>query len=134
MAQELTPWPISFCSDSRPSQRAEAPEATITVRVSIHSPSTLRRKGRLEKSASSDGAVHVFGAEVLRLLLHVLHQVRAVDAFREAGKVLHQGGEGKLPAGFMAAHDQRFQIGARGVNGGGIARAAGTDNDNVSHG
>ena len=52
MAQELTPWPISFCSDSRPSQRADAPEAITNVRDSIHWPSTDTRKGRAERSVS----------------------------------------------------------------------------------
>ena len=33
MAQELTPWPISFCSFGSPSQRALAPEAMISVRL-----------------------------------------------------------------------------------------------------
>ena len=48
-------------------------------------------------------AVDVFGAEVLRLPLHVFHQVGTVDALRKAGEVLHQGGQRKLPAGFVAA-------------------------------
>ena len=43
---------MSFCSLSSPSQRAEAPDAMMTVRVSIQSPSMLRRKGRVEKSVS----------------------------------------------------------------------------------
>ena len=76
----------------------------------------------------------IFGAEMLRLLLHVLHQVGAVDALRESREILHQGGERELSAGFVAADDQRLQIGARGVDGGRIAGAAGTDNDYVSHG
>jgi hypothetical protein len=37
VAQELTPWPISACSDGRFSQRADAPEAMISVRVWIGS-------------------------------------------------------------------------------------------------
>src|ERR1039457_935984 len=43
---------MSFCSESKPNQRADAPEATITVRVSIHSPSTSTRNGWPESSAS----------------------------------------------------------------------------------
>ena len=53
VAQELTPWPMSFRSDGRPSQRAEAPEAIISVRVSTHSPSMLIRNGRFDRSAST---------------------------------------------------------------------------------
>ena len=56
----------------------------MSVRVSIHSPSTLRRNGRLERSASMHGAVQVFGAEMLGLLLDVFDQRRAVDALRES--------------------------------------------------
>ena len=51
-AQELTPCPISFCSFGSPSQRADAPEAIISVRHSCHSSSVFTRKGRLERSAS----------------------------------------------------------------------------------
>ena len=37
-------------------------------------------------------AVQVFGAKMLRLRFHVLHQQRAVDPVREAREVLDQGG------------------------------------------
>ncbi len=37
VAQELTPWPMRACSDGRLSQRAEAPEAMMSVRVWIGS-------------------------------------------------------------------------------------------------
>src|SRR5574341_1554060 len=52
VAQELTPWPISFCSDVKPSHRAEAPEATIKVRVSTVSrePEMLKVKNLGRKS------------------------------------------------------------------------------------
>ena len=133
MAQELTPWPISFCSEGRSSQRAFAPEATISVRVSIHSPSTFRRKGRFERSASMTSPSTIDGAETLGLLLHVLDQIGAVDAFGKAGKIFDFGGERKLAAGLVAFDDQRFQARARGVDGGGISGAAGTDDHNVMH-
>ena len=51
----------------------------------------------------------------------------------KAGEIFHQGGEGKLAAGFMAGNDERLQIGAGGVDGGGVAGAAGTYDYNVSH-
>jgi len=41
-------------------------------------------------------------AEARGLLLHVFDQFRALNALRPAGKVLHQGGDGELSAGFMA--------------------------------
>src|ERR1035438_9509440 len=70
----------------------------------------------------------------LRLQLHVLHQDGTVDAVREAREILHQGGEGKLPSGFVAGHYQGLQIGPGGVNGGRVAGASGTYDDYVSHG
>ena len=76
----------------------------------------------------------ILGAEILRLLLHVLHQVGTVDAFGKAREILHQGGERELAAGFVAADHQRLQIGAGGVDGGRVSGAAGTDDDDVSHG
>ncbi len=78
-------------------------------------------------------AVQEFGAEILRLLLHVLHQVGAVDALRETGEIFHQGGEGELAAGLMPADHQGLEIGAGSVNGGGVTGAPGPDDDDVSH-
>ena len=43
----------------------------------------------------------VFGAEVLRLFLHVLDQNRTVDAFRETREVFYQGSNGELATGFV---------------------------------
>ena len=80
-----------------------------------------------------DGAVEVLGAEVLGLLLHVLDEVGAIDAFGEAGEVFDECSEGKLAAGFVAADDEGFEIGAGGVDGGGIAGATGPYNNDVSH-
>ncbi len=74
----------------------------------------------------------VFGAETLRLLAHVLDQLRSHDSFGEAGKVFHQRGERKLAAGLVALDHERFQIGARRVKRGGVSGAAGTDDDDVA--
>ena len=51
VAHELTPCPISACSDGRPSQRAEAPLAMISVRVWMVSLPTLSSIGRFDRSA-----------------------------------------------------------------------------------
>ena len=60
------------------------------------------------------------GAEALRLLAELLHQVGPEDALREAGIVLDLGGVDELPAGRSALDepldDQRRQRGARGVD------------------
>ena len=47
VAQELTPWPMSACSEGRPSQRAEAPEAMMSERVRTISPLMVELEGRL---------------------------------------------------------------------------------------
>src|ERR1700738_3356914 len=67
-----------------------------------------------------------------RLALHVLDQFRALNAFRPAGKVLHQRGNGKRAARLMALQHQWLEIGARGVDGGGKARTAGAQNDSIA--
>src|SRR5579871_438994 len=80
-----------------------------------------------------DRAMHEFGAKVLRLFLHVFHEFRSVDAFGKPGKVLHQRSERELAAGFMAADYEGFQIGAGGVDGCGVAGAAGSYDHDVLH-
>ncbi len=67
-----------------------------------------------------------------RLFLHVVDQLRALDAVRPAGKVLNQGGDGELPARLMSFEDERFEGGAGGVDGRGQAGAAGTQNHGVA--
>ena len=62
----------------------------------------VEAEGTLREIGIDDGAVDVLGAEILRLLLHVLDQFRAVDAFGEAREILHQRGERELSAGFVA--------------------------------
>jgi hypothetical protein len=47
--------------------------------------------------------------EPLRLLLHLLHQLRAQDPVGEARVVLDIGGEHQLPTGLEALQDQRTQ-------------------------
>ncbi len=81
-----------------------------------------------------DGAVQVFGAEVLGLLLDVFHQQRALDAVGKAGEIFDQRGERELAAGFVSGDDQRFQVGSRGIDGGGVSGAARADDDHVEHG
>ena len=85
----------------------------MSVRVSIHSPARFRRNGRFERSASDDFAIAIDGAEALGLLLHVLDEIGAVDAFGKAGEVLDFGGERKLAADFVAFHDEGFETRSR---------------------
>ena len=58
VAQVLTPRPISFISDGKPSSLADAPVATITVRARSTSPlSSVSVNGRDEKSTRSTSPV-----------------------------------------------------------------------------
>ena len=74
------------------------------------------------------------GAEAHGLLLHVLDELGALDAFGPAGKVLDQRGDGELAAGLVAFEDERLEVGAGGVDGGGEAGAAGAEDDGVARG
>src|SRR4051812_43296975 len=74
------------------------------------------------------------GAKPLRLLLHVLDQLGALDAVRKSGEVLHQRGERELAAGLMPFDHQWLQISAGSVNGGSQAGAARPEDHNVTDG
>src|SRR6185437_12902845 len=115
--------PARFCT-ARDNQRAG------------HQPVVIHTKSKrtLREIGFGDFAIDVSGAETLRLLLHVLDQIRAVDAFRKAGKVFHFRGERKLAANLQAFNDNGFQTGSRGVDSGGVSGATGTDDDDVMHG
>jgi hypothetical protein len=71
------------------------------------------------------------GAEALRLGAHVVHELRALDAVAEAGEVLDLGGGHQGATELGALEDQRVQVGARRVDGGGVPRGAGADDDQV---
>ncbi len=67
------------------------------------------------------------GSEASGLTLHIFDQLWALDAFRESGEVLDQGGERELSARLMAFKDKRLQVGARGVDGGGKSGTSGAE-------
>src|SRR5579883_2929362 len=71
-------------------------------------------------------------AEALRLFAHVFDQFRALDAVREAGEILDQRGNGELSAGLMAFDDERLEVGARGVERGGVPGTARADDDDIT--
>ena len=75
------------------------------------------------------------GAEALGLGAHVVHEVGAHDAVREAGEVLDLGRVHQRAAGGHGAlEDEGREVRARGVDGGGVARGAGADDDDVADG
>ena len=133
VAQELTPWPMSACSlgrfepagagAGRDDQRARVDGVLAGAEVQLV---------RVLAEVDGDEVGHLqFGAEARRLLLHVLDQVGALNALGPAGKVLDQRGDGELAAGLVAFEDERLEVGAGGVDGGGEAGAAGAQNDGV---
>ena len=91
-------------------------------------------EGALGKIGFDHGAVQVLGAEMLGLLLDVFDQFGAVDAFGKAREIFDQSGERELAAGLVSSDDQGLEIGARGVDGRGVAGAAGADDDDIMHG
>ena len=103
----------------------------MRVRVSSHSPSTLMRNGRLERSASWTAPSPIFGAETLSLLAHVLDEMRTVDAFGEPREILDFGGERKLSSGVVSGDDDRLQVGAGSVDGSRVSGTPGADNGDV---
>jgi len=72
------------------------------------------------------------GSEAGGLLLHVLNEFGTLDAFRPAGKVFDQSGDGELSAGLVALEDEWLEVGAGSIDGGGEAGAAGAENDGVA--
>ena len=92
----------------------------------------VKQKRTLAEIDAGEVRHAIFGAETLRLLAHVLDQLRAQNSFGKAGEILDQRGQRKLAAGLVAFDDQRFQVGARGVEGGGVSGTAGADDDDVA--
>ena len=134
VAQELTPWPMSACSLGRFSQRAAGSGSDDErARVDRVLAGAEVQLVRVLAEVDGDEVRHLqLGAETGRLLLHVLDQLRPLDALGPAGKVLHQCGDGKLASGLVAFEDERLEVGAGGVDGGGESGAAGAQDDGVA--
>ena len=81
-----------------------------------------------------DVVVQHLGAELLGLLLHLGHEVRALDAVGEAGEVLDLGGLHQLTADLdRARHEHRVQVRPSCVDRSGEPRGTGADDDDLSH-
>jgi len=85
---------------------------------------------QLERALGDIGGVDVveddLGFEALGMRLHAAHQVRAHQAVRIPGPVVHLGGGHQLAALLQAGDHDGLEVGARGVDGGGPAGRAGT--------
>src|SRR3954462_7081583 len=86
-----------------------------------------------ERTFAEVGADHmtqfIVRAETPRLCAHVLDQRWSLNALGEARKIFYHGGERELASGLMTFQHQWFQFGPRGVEGGSVAGAAGSDDD-----
>jgi hypothetical protein len=69
------------------------------------------------------------GVEALGVLLEARHQVGALHAVGVGRPVVHVGGGHQLAALGQAGDEQRLQVGAGGVDGGGVAGRAGAEDD-----
>jgi hypothetical protein len=69
---------------------------------------------------------HDFSFETLGVLLETLHQLRTLHSVDVSRPVIHVGRRHELSAGSEARNDDGFQVCPRGVDGGGVARWAGS--------
>jgi len=117
--------------DSRPSQRAWAPVAIMTVSArNFCSGIEPGPKRPARKIHFGHQIVDNFRADMLGLFGHLFHQPRALDGFGEAGIVLHVGGDGQLAPRLQSGHQNRLQIGARGINSCGVTGGTGANDQN----
>src|SRR3546814_1223395 len=66
-----------------------------------------------------DGVEHHLRADMLGLLLHLLHQPGSLDNVREARIIFHIGGDHQLPARLQPLHHERRHASAPAIDGGG---------------
>jgi len=67
------------------------------------------------------------GLEALGVFQETLHQLGALHAVHVCGPVVHLGGGHELAALGNAGHEHGVEVGACGVNGGGVAGRAGAE-------
>ncbi len=87
------------------------------------------RNGRRGEVDLADVVGHELGADVGGLLLHLLHEPRALDDVGKAGVIFDIRGGGQLTAGFDALDQDRIEHGAGGVNRRRIASRPGANDD-----
>ncbi len=87
--------------------------------------------GQAEGARRQVGADHhvidQLGPHMLGLSAHLVHEPGALDHIRETRIVFHVGGDGQLAARLDSGDQHGVEQGARGIDGGGVAGGAGTD-------
>ncbi len=71
-------------------------------------------------------------ADIARLLIHLLHEPRALDHFSEAGVIFDIGGDGELAAWLDALEQDRLAQRACGIDSSGKTGGAGAEDQNGS--
>ena len=122
--QVETPRPPSSSSPGMPRRRGSAPIARITVLARYSSSPTQTLLDAAVGELDAGGVVgDEAGAEALGLGAELLHHLRAHDPLGEARVVLDVGRVLKLPAPLEALDHERLEVGAGGVERGGVAGA-----------
>src|SRR5437899_8055237 len=67
---------------------------------------------------------HDFSLKTFRVPLETVHELRTLHSFHVSRPVVHVGRRHELSAGSEARNDHGFQVCARGVDGGRVARRA----------
>ena len=136
VAQVETPWPrrralgVEAEHAGRGAGGDDHRPGPVTPRPSAHTPN-----GAAEKSTRLGVGGDELGPEPGRLGPELLHQLGAHDPVGEPGVVLDVGGQHELAPGAAGNHPRctsGFEIGPGGVDGGGEARRAGPDDDDVA--
>ena len=100
---------------------------------------TLEQERTLAEGHFVDVVEQDFGLEALGVTTHALHQLRPLHASIVAGPVVDVGGGGQLTTHLHAGDQERLEIGTCSVDGSGVTRRAGTENDqtfvtDIAHG
>ena len=99
--------------------------------LGVADPHAVHAAGLCGELDAVDLVGHQARAEALGLLAQLLHQLRAHDALGEARVVLDVGRLLQQPAPGEALDHERVEVGARGVQRGGVAGGAAADDDHV---
>lgn len=92
----------------------------------------LHTLGRGAEVHFGDHARTYVRAETLRLTAYVVHHLEGFDAIGVAREILYFGGNHELSARLHALEEDRVEVSARGVDGSGVARRSGADDETLS--
>ena len=85
--------------------------------------------GRAGEINTGNNALYEAGAEPLCLTAHIVHHLERFHAVGVTGEILHFGGDHQLSSHLRSFYEDRGEVGTRGIDGRGIARRTGTDDE-----